>query len=31
MTIIIMGLLGLVFDMIMRWVIDKSIPWRGKG
>ena len=31
MTIIVMGLLGLIFDMIMRWVIDKSIPWRGKG
>lgn len=31
MTIIVMGLLGLIFDVIMRWVIDKSIPWRGKG
>jgi len=31
MTIILMGLLGLMFDMIMRWVIKKSIPWRGKG
>ena len=31
MTIIIMGVLGLVFDMLMRWVIHKSIPWRGKG
>ena len=30
-TILIMGLLGLMFDLIMRWVIDKSIPWRGKG
>lgn len=30
-TILIMGLLGLVFDLIMRWVIDKTIPWRGKG
>lgn len=30
-TILIMGLLGLLFDLIMRWVIDKSIPWRGKG
>ena len=31
MTIIVMGVLGLVFDMLMRWVIIKSIPWRGKG
>ena len=31
MTIIIMGLLGLLFDILMRWVIHKSIPWRGKG
>ena len=31
MTIIVMGVLGLVFDMLMRWVIHKSIPWRGKG
>lgn len=30
-TILIMGILGLVFDLIMRWVIDKTIPWRGKG
>jgi len=30
-TIIILGLLGLMFDLIMRWVIDKTIPWRGKG
>ncbi len=30
-TILIMGVLGLVFDLIMRWVIDKTIPWRGKG
>ncbi|MBX2839259.1 MAG: ABC transporter permease [Gammaproteobacteria bacterium] len=30
-TIIILGLLGLLFDMIMRWVIAKTIPWRGKG
>lgn len=30
-TIIILGLLGLMFDLIMRWIIDKSIPWRGKG
>lgn len=31
MTIIILGVLGLIFDMIMRWIIHKSIPWRGKG
>ena len=30
-TILIMGILGLLFDLIMRWVIDKTIPWRGKG
>lgn len=30
-TILIMGLLGLAFDLIMRWVILKTIPWRGKG
>ena len=30
-TILIMGVLGLAFDLIMRWVIAKTIPWRGKG
>ncbi len=30
-TIIILGLLGLLFDLMMRWIIDKFIPWRGKG
>jgi taurine transport system permease protein len=30
-TILIMGVLGLLFDLVMRWVIDKTIPWRGKG
>ena len=30
-TILIMGVLGLLFDLIMRWVIEKTIPWRGKG
>ena len=30
-TIIIMGLLGLLFDITLRKVIDKTIPWRGKG
>lgn len=31
MTILLLGLLGLMFDMIMRWIIKRSIPWRGKG
>lgn len=30
-TILIMGLLGLLLDLMMRWVIEKTIPWRGKG
>ena len=30
-TILIMGLLGLLFDLMMRKVIDILIPWRGKG
>lgn len=30
-TIIILGVLGLLFDLIMRWVIERTIPWRGKG
>ncbi len=30
-TILIMGLLGLFFDLAMRWVISRLIPWRGKG
>ena len=30
-TIILLGLLGLLFDLIMRFVIHKTIPWRGKG
>tara|TARA_B100001175_G_scaffold315001_1_gene325560 strand:+ start:933 stop:2861 length:1929 start_codon:yes stop_codon:yes gene_type:complete len=30
-TILIMGLLGLAFDIMMRWLINKTIPWRGKG
>ena len=30
-TILIMGLLGLAFDIMMRWIIGKTIPWRGKG
>ena len=31
MTILLLGLLGLLFDLVMRWVIKRSIPWRGKG
>lgn len=30
-TILIMGILGFLFDLIMRWVIVKTIPWRGQG
>lgn len=30
-TILIMGVLGLAFDLMMRWVIKKTIPWRGMG
>ncbi len=30
-TIIIMGLLGLLFDITLRKIINKTIPWRGKG
>ena len=30
-TIIILGVLGLMFDLIMRSVIKRTIPWRGKG
>jgi len=30
-TILIMGVLGLAFDIMMRWVIKKTIPWRGMG
>ena len=30
-TIILLGMLGLLFDIIMRWVIGRTIPWRGKG
>ncbi len=31
MTILLLGMLGLMFDLIMRWVIRHAIPWRGKG
>ena len=30
-TIFIMGLLGLLFDITWRKIIEKTIPWRGKG
>ena len=31
MTILLLGLLGLIFDLVMRWIISRAIPWRGKG
>ncbi len=30
-TIFIMGMLGLIFDITIRKIIEKTIPWRGKG
>ena len=30
-TIVILGVLGLFMDIIMRWIIARTIPWRGKG
>ena len=30
-TIFVMGMLGMLFDLAMRWLIRKTIPWRGKG
>ena len=30
-TILIMGILGLLFDLMMRYLISRLIPWRGKG
>ena len=30
-TIFIMGMLGLLFDVALRKIINKTIPWRGKG
>ncbi len=30
-TIFIMGMLGLAFDITIRKIINKTIPWRGKG
>ena len=29
-TIFVMGMLGLLFDVTLRKIIDKTIPWRGK-
>jgi taurine transport system permease protein len=26
-----MGMLGLIFDITIRKIINKTIPWRGKG
>jgi len=26
-----MGMLGLLFDVTIRKIIDRTIPWRGKG
>lgn len=31
MTILLLGLLGLLFDLVMRFIIHRTIPWRGKG
>ena len=30
-TIFVMGMLGLLFDVTLRKIIEKTIPWRGKG
>ncbi|MBM08280.1 MAG: taurine ABC transporter permease [Magnetovibrio sp.] len=30
-TIFVMGVLGLLFDITIRKIIDRTIPWRGKG
>ena len=30
-TILIMGMLGFALDLFMRWVIARTIPWKGKG
>ncbi len=30
-TIFVMGMLGMLFDLAMRSIIRKTIPWRGKG
>lgn len=30
-TIVVLGVLGLIMDLIMRWIIARTLPWRGKG
>ena len=30
-TIFVMGMLGLLFDIALRKIITKTIPWHGKG
>ena len=30
-TIFVMGMLGLLFDVTLRKIINKTTPWRGKG
>jgi taurine transport system permease protein len=30
-TIFVMGMLELLFDVTIRKIIDKTIPWRRKG
>ncbi len=30
-TIFVMGMLGLLFDVVLRKIIEKTIPWHGKG
>ncbi len=30
-TIFVMGMLGLLFDVTLRKIIEKTIPWHGKG
>jgi taurine transport system permease protein len=30
-TIFVMGMLGLLFDITLRKIMDKTIPWHGKG
>jgi len=30
MGIIVIGSVAYMFDLLMRWVEDKVVPWRGK-
>jgi taurine transport system permease protein len=30
MGIIVIGSVAYLFDLLMRWVEDKVVPWRGK-